>query len=133
MVYPPRRPDSGSRRPQNGPQEHSGISRFGGSARRGAAFIPKTLKNWKPLAYQECALECRSGSYFFLPADSGFHNSRHWWLCQAASAGHLICKVTNPRTKWAATGEGGRKLFVLASRGLRRLGGFGDCRSLVVP
>lgn len=29
--------------------------------------------------------------------DSGFHNSRHWRLYQAAREGHLICKVTNPR------------------------------------
>lgn len=45
----------------------------------------------------------------------------------------LSAKSRIQGSEWATVGKGGRKLFVLASWEIRRLGGFGVCKHTGVP
>lgn len=54
--------------------------------------------------------------------DSGFHNSRHWRLCQAAREGHLICKVTNPRIQIDYPWQGWKEVVCLRCLGDQKIG-----------
>lgn len=80
-------------------------------------------------------MERRSGSYFFLQTlmTLVFTAAGTGGSAKLLEKGILSAKSRIRESKQATVGKGGRHLFVFASRGIRRSGGFGDCGYLLVP